>query len=154
MPKVYTLVKEQIIPSSLETVWDFFSSPDNLKTLTPSYMGFDIVRGTTPEMYPGQIIEYRVKPLLGIPLRWVTEITHCKEHAFFVDEQRFGPYRFWHHQHHFEERAHGVYMRDEINYALPAGIFGQIIHPVLVKSRLKEIFDYRYNTVQTLFKKD
>jgi len=151
MPKIYTLVREQVIPSSLETVWNFFSTPDNLKTLTPSYMGFDIVSGSTPRMYQGQIIEYIVRPLLGIPLRWVTEITHCRDQLFFVDEQRFGPYKFWHHQHHFEERPQGVYMKDEINYALPAGIFGQMAHPVLVKSRLNSIFDYRYRVTESLF---
>lgn len=153
MPKVYTLVKEQVIPSDLKQVWDFFSSPDNLKTITPPYMGFDIVRGKTPKMFQGQIIEYRVRPLLGIPLRWVTEITHCVDLKYFVDEQRFGPYRLWHHQHHFKETPEGIYMKDEVNYALPGSFIGEMVHPLLVKNRLQEIFDYRYKVIEEVFPK-
>ena len=96
---MYTFHRTQNLPITLEQAWDFFSDPKNLKTITPEYMGFDIIAGADRLMYPGQIIEYRVSPLLGIKTKWVTEITHVVPNEYFVDEQRFGPYTLWHHKH-------------------------------------------------------
>ncbi|HMP29394.1 MAG TPA: SRPBCC family protein [Saprospiraceae bacterium] len=149
--KIYTLKKTQILPISLAEAWDFFSSPKNLKEITPPYMGFDITSDLGDgKMYPGQIITYRVTPLLGIPMRWVTEITHVVDKKYFVDEQRFGPYALWHHQHWFKSVDNGVEMVDIVNYGLPFDPFGRIAIG-LVRSKLEEIFDYRFEKVDQLF---
>lgn len=114
-------------------------------------MGF-IVRTELPDkMYEGLMIEYTVRPMLGIPMNWITEIKTVKNHSFFVDEQRKGPYRIWHHEHHFKEVEGGVEMTDIVSYELPLGFLGRIMHPILVKSKLKEIFDYRRQKVDELF---
>lgn len=105
-------------------------------------------------MYAGQIIEYKVKPVLGIPLYWMTEITHVEEHQFFVDEQRFGPYSLWHHQHHFKQVEGGVEMTDIVHYKLPFWFLGDIAHALFVKRQLKQIFDHRYLVVEQLFSKN
>lgn len=151
--KIYTLKAKQTIPISLDQAWDFFSSPKNLKIITPPYMGFDITCETSEKMYAGQIITYTVRPLFNIPITWVTEITHVKDKEFFVDEQRFGPYAFWHHKHFFKAVENGVEMIDKVDYALPLGILGQIVHPIIVKNKLKEIFDFRYQKIEALFGK-
>lgn len=151
--KIYTLITKQIIPVSIDEAWDFFSSPKNLKIITPPYMGFDITNEVADKMYAGQIITYTVRPLFNIPMTWVTEITHVKDKEFFVDEQRFGPYALWHHKHFFKEIEKGVEMTDQVDYALPLGILGQFAHPIIVKNKLKEIFDFRYKKIEELFGK-
>ena len=148
MSKVYTLQTEQFIPISLAEAWDFFSSPANLAKITPAHMGFHIIsKHHSEKMYAGQIIEYTVKPLLGIPLYWMTEITHVQEGSYFVDEQRFGPYVMWHHQHHFKEVTGGVMMTDIVHYKIPLGFLGDIAHWLFVKKQLKGIFDFRFKAV-------
>ncbi|TXI87958.1 MAG: hypothetical protein E6Q37_00945 [Crocinitomicaceae bacterium] len=137
----------------MKTCWDFFSSPNNLQTITPDYMGFDILTENPAKMYEGLMIAYKVKPLLGIPLNWVTEIKYVHEEQFFVDEQRTGPYKMWHHEHHFKAVDGGVEMTDIVSYELPLGILGRIAHPILVKSKLEEIFNYRFQKVEELFGK-
>ena len=150
---MYRLYTEQQIPISLKEAWDFFSSPKNLKTLTPDYMGFEITSTFFDEkMYPGQLISYKVKPLLSIPLNWVTEITHVIDHKYFVDEQRFGPYAMWHHEHHFQENEKGVLMTDIVHYKLNWYMGGPITNALIVKGQLKKIFDYRYQKINELFK--
>ncbi len=150
--KVYRYQTEQILPISIEKAWDFFSSPVNLKEITPDYLGFKITSDLGDgKMYPGQIITYVVKPLAGIPMRWTTEITHVKDKEYFVDEQRFGPYAMWHHQHWFKQTDKGVHMTDIVHYAIPLGIIGRIANTLIVKNKLKEIFDYRYKKVETIF---
>lgn len=117
-------------------------------------MNFRILSGQLPEtMYPGQIIRYKVSPLFGIPMTWVTEITEVNEPHFFIDEQRKGPYKLWHHEHLFEETQGGVLMTDTVHYQLPLGILGELMHPLLVKNRLEHIFEYRRNKVDALFNK-
>lgn len=149
--KIYTLKKTQTIPVSLEEAWDYFSSPKNLKEITPDYMGFEITSDLgNGKMYPGQIITYKVTPLLGIPMSWVTEITHVEEGKYFVDEQRFGPYALWHHQHWFEQTRDGVKMTDIVNYGLPLDPLGRIASG-FVAYKLNEIFDYRFAKVDQLF---
>lgn len=152
--KVYELKTKQIIPVSMEEAWDFFSSPSNLKNITPDYLGFKILSDLgDSKMYPGQIINYVVKPVLGIPMKWTTEITHVEHHKYFVDEQRFGPYAMWHHKHFFKEVDGKVEMTDIVHYALPFWQFGFLSHPLFVKAKLKEIFDFRYKKVEELFGK-
>jgi ligand-binding SRPBCC domain-containing protein len=150
--KVYTISRKQFLPVTQEDAWQFFSSPKNLARITPDYMRFHItyVSGAGG-MYPGQIIRYRIFVLPFLPVAWTTEITHVNVGNYFVDEQRFGPYSMWHHQHHFSRRENGVEMTDEVNYALPLGILGRIAHALFVKRQLKKIFDYRFSTLEKLF---
>ena len=149
---VYTLKTVQQIPIPLEEAWDFFSNPANLQKITPVNMSFKTISKYHGEkMYPGQIIEYKVKPVLGIPLYWMTEITHVKDQEYFIDEQRCGPYRMWHHQHHFKSIDGGVEMTDIVHYKLPLWILGEIANTLFVKRQLNQIFDYRYKKVEELF---
>ncbi|EPR73486.1 Cell division inhibitor [Winogradskyella psychrotolerans RS-3] len=151
--KIYTLHKKQKLPISVEQAWEFLSSPANLKVITPDYMGFNILSGADKPMFPGQIIQYIVTPVLGIKTKWVTEITHVKDLEYFVDEQRFGPYALWHHKHFIKEIEGGVEMEDIIDYKLPMGILGQLVHPFLVQPKLEEIFNYRTTKLEELFGK-
>lgn len=151
---LFTLEQSQKIPASLETVWDFITSPQNLKRITPPYMGFDIVTPNLPEkIHPGMLIEYRVSPLLNLKMRWVTEITHVKELSYFVDEQRIGPYSIWHHQHHISEVEGGVMMNDRVDYQPPFGFLGNIANSLIIKKQLNEIFDFRVKALEKIFGK-
>jgi len=149
--KIYTLRATQNLPISVEEAWNFLSDPKNLKIITPDYMGFEILSGAGRSMYPGQIIQYIVTPIAGIKNKWVTEITHVAHQQYFVDEQRFGPYALWHHKHFIKAIEGGVEMEDIIDYKLPFGILGQMVHPILVKPKLKEIFSYRKEKLIELF---
>lgn len=135
----------------MQEAWDFLSDPNNLKTITPDYMGFEIQSGADRAMYPGQIIEYLVSPVLGIKTRWVTEITHVQNLEYFVDEQRFGPYALWHHKHFIKKIDGGVEMEDIVHYKVPFGILGRLVHPILVKPKLQKIFEYRTKKLHELF---
>ena len=140
------------MPADIDAAWDFFSRPGNLKNITPQNLGFHILSKHHGEiMYPGQIIEYKVKPLLGIPLYWMTEITHVEEKKYFVDEQRFGPYAMWHHQHHFKVIDGGVEMTDIVHYKIPFWILGDLANIILVKSELTKIFEFRFAVVEQKF---
>ena len=149
--KIYTLHTKQNLPISLEEAWEFLSNPKNLKVITPDYMGFKTLSGEDRPMFAGQIIQYIVTPVMGIPMKWVTEITHVQEKKYFVDEQRFGPYSLWHHKHFLKEIPGGVEMEDIVDYKVPIGILGQMVHPFLVKPKLKEIFDFRRQKLIALF---
>jgi len=149
--KIYTLHTKQNLPISLEEAWAFLSDPKNLKTITPDYMGFKTLSGDDRTMFPGQIIQYIVTPVLGIPMKWVTEITHVENLKYFVDEQRFGPYALWHHKHFLKAIPGGVEMEDIVDYKVPMGILGQVVHPILVAPKLKEIFEYRRTKLIELF---
>lgn len=150
---MYTLERIQKLPISLEEAWEFFQNPGNLATITPEYMGFDILSEVPEQMYPGLFIHYKVSPLLGIKMNWTTEITHVQAPHYFVDEQRVGPYSIWHHEHHFKEIDGGVEMLDRVSYKVPLGILGKIAHPIVVKGKLEEIFNYRISIVEELFGK-
>jgi ligand-binding SRPBCC domain-containing protein len=140
----YQFYREQKIKSSIDEIWDFISSPKNLKTITPEYMGFDITSKNLPEkMYQGMIISYKVSPMFGIKTDWVTEITHVKDKEFFVDEQRVGPYALWHHQHHVEQRGEEILMTDIITYSPPFGFLGAIANSLFIEKKLNEIFEFR-----------
>jgi ligand-binding SRPBCC domain-containing protein len=153
---VHTIKSVQRLPISLEKAWDFFSNPMNLKEITPQHLGFFVT--SDPEfsgrkMYAGQVITYTVKPILGIPLFWMTEITHVQENQFFVDEQRVGPYALWHHQHHFKAIPGGVEMTDLVHYRVPLGWLGDFANWLFVRAQLKTIFDFRTTKLEALFGK-
>lgn len=151
---VYSIKTVQKIPVSLEQVWNFFSSHANLHVITPGNMNFRIISQHHGEsIYAGQIIEYKLSPILGIPLYWMTEITHIKEKEFFIDEQRKGPYKLWHHQHHFKEIPGGVEMTDIVHYKNPFWIWGNIANTLFVRSELKKVFNYRFKKVEEIFGK-
>ena len=149
---VHTLERTQVITASLAAAWDFFSSPRNLERITPKALDFHILSELPPRMYAGMMIRYRVRPLLGIPLTWVTEITHIEEGVRFVDEQRVGPYRMWHHEHHFRELPGGrIEMLDRVTYQLAGGWLSEPVHALVVRRQLADIFDFRTEAVKRLF---
>ena len=148
---IYTLKVKQNLKMSLDDAWNYFSNPSNLSEITPAKMGFNITSEKSDFMYVGQIISYKVSPLLGLKMNWVTEITHISDKSFFVDEQRFGPYALWHHKHFIRPIEGGVEMEDIVDYKLPFGLLGRLAHPILVKPKLKEIFDYRHKKLIELF---
>lgn len=136
--------KEQKIKSTIDDLWEFISTPENLKLITPPNMEFNITSGDTPKkMYEGMIISYTVRPILGIKMNWVTEITHLKEKKYFVDEQRIGPYAMWHHQHILESADRLVIMKDIVTYKPPFGLLGAIANKVTIEKKLNEIFEFR-----------
>ena len=145
---IYTLKVVQDLKTNLNEAWAFFSNPKNLSKITPKEMGFNITSETPEFMFEGQIISYKVSPILGIKLNWVTEITHVKDNLFFVDEQRFGPYTMWHHEHHFEEIEGMIRMTDKVSFKGPFGFFGRLLVPILVKPQLKKIFNYRFEILE------
>ena len=149
--KLYQIKTKQKLPISVDKAWEFLSNPKNLKEITPKYMNFRILSGADRSIFAGQIIQYKVTPMLGISTKWVTEITHVKDKEYFVDEQRFGPYALWHHKHFIKKIDGGVEMEDIIDYKIPFGIIGQIVHPIIVKNKLKQIFKYRENKLKELF---
>ena len=149
--KLYQLHSQQALPITKEVAWNFLSDPANLKVITPEHMGFNILGGADRDMFPGQIIQYKVSPFPGYTTKWVTEITHVDQGNYFVDEQRFGPYALWHHKHFIKEIDEGVLMEDIIDYKIPLGILGQIAHPLFVKKQLMEIFKFREQKLKELF---
>ena len=149
--KPYILDRTIILHTDLTTAWDFFSNPGNLPQITPPAMDFRITSVPQDVTYAGQIITYTLRPLMGITMAWTTEITHVLKPDFFVDEQRFGPYRFWHHQHFFRQVNDGVEMRDLVHYLLPHMQFTALVNRLIVMPRLKKIFDYRTQALQKIF---
>jgi len=150
--KVEKLDTSLDLPISLEQAWAFFSVPDNLNRITPSSMSFAIEsKSKSGPAYPGMLIAYTVKPLLQIPLYWVTEITQVKEKAFFIDEQRIGPYAMWHHEHHFEAIEGGVRMRDILHYKVPFGPLGTFINWLFIRKKVRDIFKFRSSELSQIF---
>ncbi len=150
--KVYTKEFKTFLPLDIDKAWDFFSSPRNLAKITPEHMGFIITSKFNDEkMYPGMLITYIVSPLLGIQMDWCTEITHVIDKKYFVDEQRFGPYAMWHHQHHFKVVEGGIEMTDIVNYAVPMGILGRMMNSIMISNEIEKIFSYREKKVAQLF---
>lgn len=149
--QLYQLHAKQSIKTDMHTAWEFLSDPKNLQRITPEAMGFNILAGADRKMFSGQVIHYTVSPFPGITTKWVTEITHVENGKYFVDEQRFGPYALWHHKHFIREIEGGVEMEDIIDYKIPFGILGQMLHPILVKPQLKKIFAHREKALKELF---
>ena len=151
--KIFRFTAAQTIKTSIYNAWEFFSDPRNLPKITPTWLNLKITSELPGKMYEGMIITYKVYPLPGIPSNWVTEITKVKENSFFIDEQRFGPYKFWHHQHRFNEMNDGVEMTDTINYALPFDPFSRVFNTILVGKKIKEIFEFRKEVINKKFNK-
>ncbi|MFC1563639.1 hypothetical protein ACFL6G_01825 [candidate division KSB1 bacterium] len=152
--KLFRLIRKQEIPLPINESWAFFSDPRNLSKITPDNLGFEIIYDSSDvleNMYPGMIIEYKVRPLLGIPVRWVTEITQVNEPYSFIDVQRLGPYKFWHHQHIFREVENGTEIIDIVHYALPFGYMGRLMRAFIVKRQLEKIFNYRTEYLKNTF---
>lgn len=150
---LHQLKTTSFVPLSLDEAWAFFSDPRNLATITPPDMGFVIKTEPAATMYPGMIIAYTVRPMFGIPVNWVTEITHVREREFFVDDQRSGPYAMWHHEHHFKPVEGGVEMTDIVSYRLPFGPLGDIVNALVVRARVRGIFEYREKVLLDRFGK-
>jgi ligand-binding SRPBCC domain-containing protein len=150
---LHTIKSRQFIKSDLETVWNFISSPKNLSKITPDKMDFNILSEAEDlnTMYSGQIIEYTVSPVFNIKLHWVTEIKAVVDKSFFIDEQRVGPYSFWHHKHFIKEVDGGVEMTDVVHYKLPFGFLGKVVNALFVKKQLEDIFAYRFKKLEQLF---
>lgn len=148
---LYTLQSTQQLPISLEVAWDFFSDPKNLNTITPDSMRFKTLSGDERKMFQGQVIHYKISPFPWVTMEWVTEISHVEDQKFFVDEQRFGPYEFWHHKHFFTPIEGGVLMEDVVHYKVPFGIIGRLFHPIIVRPKLEEIFAFRTQKLIELF---
>ena len=147
------IIRKQHLKTDIQTLWDFVSSPINLNKITPQDMQFQFISNNKDQkMYPGMIILYKVSPLFKIPLSWATEITHVKEKKFFVDEQRLGPYKIWHHEHHFEETEDGVLMKDIVTYVPPFGIIGSLANSLFIRRKVNHIFDYREKVLERIFK--
>lgn len=150
--KTYEFKAEQFLNVSLREAWDFFSSPHNLAVITPPALGFKVLTKLTDEpVCAGLIIDYTVTPLYGIPLRWKTLISEVEELKYFVDLQLKGPYKLWEHRHTFTEQDNGVLMHDHVRYQLPFGLIGQLAHPILVKRKIEEIFNFRKQKLDELF---
>jgi ligand-binding SRPBCC domain-containing protein len=151
--KVYHLHQTQFLPMPVDQAWRFFSSPANLVKITPEHMDFKILHSTGhgADIYAGQIISYKIKLLPLVYVRWITEITQVQPANYFIDEQRFGPYAMWHHEHHFKQVDGGIEMTDEITYAIPFGFIGRIANSLFVRRQLQAIFRYRYDTLERFF---
>lgn len=149
--KLYSLERTQELPISLEKGWEFFSNPINLKEITPSWLGLEVISKMPEKIYSGLLISYKVKPFLGITMNWVTEILQVKEPYFFVDEQKLGPYSFWRHQHIFKQTPEGIKVHDIVHYSLPLGFLGEFAHHLVVAQQLKEIFDFRHQILSKKF---
>ena len=141
--KIFKLKYSQKLPINLNEAWDFLSSPNNLELITPKSMDFNIIDWDKKKAYPGQIIQYTVRPILGIKISWVTEITQVRDKEFFIDEQRFGPYTFWHHKHFIKEIEGGVIMEDVIHYKPPFGLIGVLLNFLFINSKLNSVFKHR-----------
>lgn len=148
---LYRLNRIQQLPTSLGTAWQFFSDPHRLAEITPPWLGFRLISEVHGKAYQGMILHYRITPVGCIPVSWISEITHLDEPHFFVDEQRFGPYRFWHHQHLFEACEYGIRMQDIVHYILPYGRVGRLALRKYVQGKLDSIFDYRAKALRRIF---
>ena len=152
MSRTYAIRAVQQLPVSVEEAWAYFSNPRNLAQITPPQLDFQMI-GTQGEdpIHAGQIIQYKLRPLAGIPMYWMTEITHVQPLQYFVDEQRFGPYSFWHHQHHFVPNGSGVQMTDHVHYRIPLGFLGNWVNSLLVSRELQKLFAFRHQKVEQIF---
>jgi len=151
---VHSFKAVQYIPLSLQDAWAFFSSPANLQKITPPDVHFTVISSFHGDsIYPGQIIEYKIRPFWMIEWYWMTEITHVEPGRYFADEQRYGPYSLWHHQHHFKEVPGGVEMTDIVHYKIPGWWLGELLARRLVEKKLQQIFAFRFKTIEEQFGK-
>ena len=151
--KMYVLNSIQQLPISLEEAWDFFSNPNQLKKITSDDIAMKVMDDLPEQIYEGMIVRYRIQPIFKFNMQWVTEITHIKERVQFIDEQRFGPFRFWHHQHRLVEIKDGVELQDTVHYVMPFSILGRFVHRFFVRKLLESIFSYRKKQLDAYFGK-
>ena len=150
--KIYQYKTSQKLNISKNDAWNFFSNPANLSKITPNWLNFQVTSSLPEKMYAGLIVTYLVHPLFNIPQTWVTEITHVNEGNYFVDEQRFGPYKMWHHEHIFKESDNGkILMEDIVSYAVPFGFIGGIVNSIVISKKIAEIFNHRSKVLEKLF---
>jgi len=142
---------EQFLPIPIEQAWHFFSSPDNLNRITPPHLKFRVLDKLPDEMYKGLIIRYRIQPMLNIPMKWITEITAFEKNKFFIDEQIKGPYKVWHHEHHFKTVAGGVIMTDKLTYDIGWSFLGWLVGRLWVDQQVRNIFSYRRSKLNEMF---
>ena len=151
--KIYSFKQTQFIPATLDTVWSFFATPDNLRHITPPEVNFEKLLMTgDPKMYAGQLIAYKLSPFPLLRVRWTTEITQVVPKKYFIDDQRFGPFAMWHHQHFFNEKNGGCEMMDEVSYAIPFGFLGRLANVILVEKQVRKIFQFRAEVVDKIFR--
>ncbi|WP_142015652.1 MULTISPECIES: SRPBCC family protein [Chryseobacterium] len=148
---MYRLYREQQLNCTIETAWEFFSSPHNLSQITPQSMNFVVLSESSDAISEGMEIDYTVSPVLGIPMKWKTVISQVEDYKSFTDFQKEGPYKHWNHFHEFIPNDHGVLMKDTVDYELPMGFLGKIAHQLFVKEKLKNIFDFRYRVLHQRF---
>ena len=148
--QTYRLEREQFIPRPLEEVFAFFSDAHNLEAITPAFLHFRILTPGPLVLAAGFVMDYRLR-LFGVPLHWQSRIETFEPPHRFSDVQLRGPYRRWHHVHHFTAVAGGTQMVDQVDYELPLGPLGPVAHGLFVRSTLNRIFDYRRDRVAALF---
>ena len=148
--KLHRIYRRQVIPMSISKAWEFFSNPENLSTITPPWLNLTVISDVPKNMHSGMIISYRITPVVCVPRLWISEITHVNMPTYFVDEQRLGPFRFWHHQHVFKEVGRSVEIQDIVNYAMPLGSIGEIVHAISVRKKVESIFNFRQKTLERI----
>jgi ligand-binding SRPBCC domain-containing protein len=148
--KLHRIHRKQVIPISISKAWEFFSNPENLSTITPSWLNLTVISDIPGSMHSGMIISYRITPMARVPTLWISEITHVNRPTYFVDEQRLGPFRFWHHQHMFKEVGRNVEIQDIVHYAMPLGPIGEMFYSISVGKKVDSIFDFRQKALERI----
>ena len=149
---LYTLYAKQTVAKEIDLLWNFFRKPRNLDKLTPEDVEFKIISGKSDDFYSGKIISYKIKPFKMINFNWVTEISQVKEGSYFVDNQIFGPYKMWHHEHHFKSNSDGTTdIIDIVKYKVPFYILGKLMHKIFIRKKLFKIFMFRQKKINDLF---
>jgi ligand-binding SRPBCC domain-containing protein len=148
--KLHRIHRRQVIPISIIEAWKFFSNPVNLTRITPPWLNLTVISDIPRSMHSGMIISYRITPLIRVPTLWISEITHVNMPTYFVDEQRLGPFRFWHHQHLFKEVGRNVEMQDLVNYVMPLGPIGEMVHTISMRKKVEAIFDFRQKALERI----
>lgn len=146
----YTLRRSTFVPADLDHVFGIFKDPHNLESFTPPWLSFGILSTSDEVVREGTRIRYRLS-LAGLPISWESRITEYEELSHFADEQLRGPYRRWYHRHTFRAVSGGVEMTDDVEYALPFGPLGRLVHWLIVRHQLRAIFDYRTKVMTEMF---
>lgn len=149
--KIHRIHQSQFLPLTLDEAWQFFATPKNLEAMTPDFLNFRILSEVPDVVHSGLMIEYRIRAVFGIPMRWLTEIKHVEKLTRFVDEQRIGPFPFWYHEHRFLPVEGGIVMEDEVHYVMPWSVLGSFIHWIFIRGRLREIFRFRKSYLEERF---
>jgi len=148
--KLHRIHRRQVIPISMTEAWAFFSNPVNLSKITPPWLNLTVISNIPRSMHSGMIISYRITPMASMSTLWISEITHVEAPIYFVDEQRLGPFRFWHHQHLFKEVGRDVEIQDIVHYAMPLGPIGEMVHAISVRKKVEAIFNFRQKALERI----